>query len=150
MTVASKTPLHLWFVGVISLLWHAGGGFDYVSVQSGDADYLQMTAQSLGVGADAVRSYFNGWPVLIHATWAIGVWGGVLGSLLLLLRSRFAFHAFLASIAGTTVTFLYRMIDPMEGVKTSLGAVLMTVLIFAATVVLIRYSKLMTASGVLR
>ncbi|MGB3753718.1 MAG: hypothetical protein WA954_07450 [Parerythrobacter sp.] len=150
MMQVRQTPLHLWFVGVISLLWHAGGGFDYVSIQSGDADYLQMTAQSLGVGAEAVRTYFDGWPALIHATWAIGVWGGVLGSLLLMLRSRFAFHAFLASVAGTTVTFLYRMIDPLEGVQTSLGAVLMTVLIFAASVLLIRYSKLMTASGVLR
>ncbi len=150
MTKRPNTPTHLWFVGIIALIWHAGGGFDYVSIQSGDADYLQMTAQSLGVDAQSVRAYFNGWPIPIHATWAIGVWGGVLGSLLLLLRSRFAFHAFLASIAGTTITFVYRILAPLEGVKTSLGAVLMTVLIFAATVLLIRYSRLMTASGVLR
>ena len=37
------------------------------------------------------------------AFWAIGVFGGVIGCLLLLLKNRLAFHVLLASVIGTIV-----------------------------------------------
>ena len=52
------------------------------------------------------RAYFESFPMWAVAFWAIGVFGGLIGCLLLLLRNRLAFHAFVASLIGTIVTNL--------------------------------------------
>lgn len=150
MTQGTQTPTHLWFVATLALLWSASGAFDYTMIQVANVSYSRMLAMSYEVPLETVISYFRGWPIWVHASWAIGVWGGMLGALLLLGRSRFAFHAFLASITGALVSFVYRFLSPLEGASASLGAVLLTVLGFGASVLLIRYAKVMTAAGVLR
>lgn len=91
------TPWHLWVVGIASLLWNAGGAYDYLMTQLGNQDYLSMLTEGQA-GFLAAR------PVWFDAAWAFGVWGSVAGSLLLLLRSRFAVGAFLVSILGLVVS----------------------------------------------
>ena len=49
------------------------------------------------------RAYFESFPWWAVAFWAIGVFGGVIGCLLLLLKNRLAFHVLLASVIGATV-----------------------------------------------
>ena len=46
------------------------------------------------------RQYFESFPLWAVALWAIGVFGGVIGCLLLLLKNRLAFHVLLASLIG--------------------------------------------------
>ena len=90
-TRAGSTPWHLWVIGVISLLWGAMGALDYVMTQTRNEAYLsQFTEQQL--------AFFYGIPSWAVATWAIAVWGGVLGSLLLLIRRRQAVAVFLISM----------------------------------------------------
>src|SRR5687768_11459272 len=82
-----RTPLHLWIVGVIALLWNAFGCLDYILTQTNNADYLaQFTNEQ--------RAYMESFPMWNEAAWAVGVWAALLGSLLLLLRSRWAVTAF--------------------------------------------------------
>ena len=52
------------------------------------------------------RAYFESLPLWADAFWAIGVFGGVIGCVLLLLQRRLAFHALLASVIGTSVSSL--------------------------------------------
>lgn len=81
MTV--KTPWHLWAIAVVAVFWNGFGGYDYVMTQTGNAAYLaQFTAEQ--------RAYFDSYPMWMEAVWAIGVWGGVLGAVLLLLRNKLA------------------------------------------------------------
>jgi hypothetical protein len=40
-------------------------------------------------------------PAWMTGVWAIGVWGALAGSVLLLLRSKWAVHVFAASLAGS-------------------------------------------------
>ena len=75
-----KTPFHLWIVGFLSLLWNAGGAFDYVMTRTNAAAYLAaQPPERLAMLAEA--------PFWFDITWAIGVWLSVIGSLLLLVRS---------------------------------------------------------------
>ena len=93
MKMTTATPWHLWAVGMLALLWNGFGGYDYVMTQTNNAAYLaQFTPEQ--------RAYFDSFPMWMEAIWAIGVWGGVLGSVLLLMRSKWAFHAFVASLIG--------------------------------------------------
>ncbi|MHA7819114.1 MAG: hypothetical protein ACX930_05655 [Erythrobacter sp.] len=150
MNEAMKTPWHVWAVGIVALLWNAGGANDYIQVQSENLDYIGMAAESYGVSAAQVVAYYDAWPVWVHACWAIAIWGSVLGCLLILLRSRFALHCFIASLVTMTITFVYRTLNPLEGVETGFGTLAMTVLIFAAGILLAFYSHRMAKAGVLK
>lgn len=91
-----KTPVHLWIIGVIALIWNAGGAYDYVMTQFQDEAYLAMLT-------DAQRAFLDTGPIWFEAAWAVGVWFSVLGSVLLLLRSRFAGAVFGLSFLGLMV-----------------------------------------------
>lgn len=146
----AKAPWHLWVVGVASLLWHAGGAFDYVQSQLANREYLAQMAAQYTIPVDRVVAYIQSYPVWADSAWAIGVWAAVLGSILLLFRSRFAFHAFLLSIAGTSIAFVYQFTNPLEGFEPGPFAIGFAVAIFLVEVLLIRYAKVMTKLGILR
>lgn len=140
MTV--KTPWHLWAVGAVALLWNGYGGYDYVMTQTNNAAYLaQFTAEQ--------RAYFDSYPVWMEADWAIGVWGGVLGALLLLLRSKWAFHAFLASLIAFAVSVVYGQMSDGSALMGTTGMVF-SGLIFVLGLIFVMYSRMMTRKGVLR
>ena len=41
-THRTKTPWHLWIIGVVALLWSAIGAFDYVMTQTKNESYMGM------------------------------------------------------------------------------------------------------------
>lgn len=74
---------HLMPVAILAILWNLAGCADYVLTQYRIAPYLQIFTQSQA-------DYFTAVPAAIDAGWAIAVWGGLLGGVLLFLRSGFA------------------------------------------------------------
>lgn len=104
-------PTAYWVIALLSLLWNAGGAFDYTMTQLGNADYMSsFTPEQV--------AYFNAFPAWHDATWAIGTWGALAGSVLLLIRSRFAIVAFAASLFGIVATTL---VTPFMGLPASLN-----------------------------
>lgn len=139
------TPWHLWLVGVLSLLWNIGGAIDYVGVQFALEGYLSnFTAAQL--------SFFDDLPAWYVAAWATGVWFSVLGSVLLLARSRLAAPAFLLSLLGLLVASVYSflVVDSSPMRDAGAGAMAFTVAIYVVLVLLILYARAMTRTGVLR
>ena len=82
-----KTPWHIWVVGILSLLWNAGGGFDYVMARTQNPAYVEMIPADFRA---EFLAYLDTMPVWASAGWGVGVWGSILGSVLILLRSRHA------------------------------------------------------------
>ena len=85
------------------------------------------------------------------AAWGIAVWGGVLGSLLLLLRKRPAVQLFLASAICMVLTDLYTFIlanglSVMGGVPV----LVFSAVIFVIGILLLIYARAMRKQGVLR
>jgi hypothetical protein len=139
----ARAPRHLWIVGGLSLLWNAFGATDYVLTNIGNEAYLsQFTPEQL--------AYFTTFPALATAAWAFGVWGALAGSILLLLRSRFAVHAFGVPLAGMAVSFGYQFgaSDVMSVMGDTIVA--FTVLIVVVGIALFVYSQRQAAGGVLR
>ncbi|MFU7527766.1 hypothetical protein [Qipengyuania sp. ASV99] len=152
-----ETPWHLWVVGIVSLLWNSGGANDYVQVKLRSESYLQQGADMTGNSVEQISAYYDAFPIWADAAWAFGVWGAVAGSLLLLLRSKFALHAFGLSLLGLIVSTIYGLTAPMPPVTDpELAASAQTFqLIFSAviwivTLLLIFYSSRMQRAGVLR
>ncbi len=137
-----KTPVHLWIVGLISLLWNAMGAFDYSATELRLEFYMsQFTAEQL--------DYFYGFPAWAVAAWAIAVWGSLLGSVGLLLRKRWAVWMFGLAIAGLAITTLYNLSSNGFELMGD-GAAAFTAVIWVIAVLLLVYSLRMAGRGVLR
>ena len=147
MTDTKNVPWHLWVVGVVSLLWNSYGGYDFVmSLTKGEA-YMRASGMS-----DAMIAYYNAMPTWMYGPWVLGVWGAVAGSILLLLRSRFAVHAFALSLLGAVVSLLYgQVIDkaPAPPPEMAMMAWLPYIIVLIAAF-LAWYAWTMGKKGVLR
>lgn len=140
----ARTPAHLWIVGIVSLLWNLVGAYDYVMTQTNNADYLSMFTE-------AQRAYFEAFPAWMEAAWALGVWGAVLGSLLLLIRSRYALWAFGVSLAGLLVSTIYQFgVSNMPADMMTPLNIGLTIAIWVVAIALLVYAYRMQARGALR
>lgn len=140
-----KTPLHLWIVGILALLWNAGGAFDYVMMQTQNSAYLAKMKPEQA-------AFFDSFPTWAHATWAIAVWGGVLGAICLLIRSRWAGSVFAISFFAMMATTFHNMVlaEPSALDLMGKGALIMSGVIVVIAVFLIFYARAMGRRGVLR
>ena len=144
MDGSAKAPVHLWIVAVLATVWNAFGAFDYIMTQTRNEAYLAHFT-------DPQRAYFDSFPMWMEATWAFGVWGGMAGALLLLLRSRYAVAAFAISLAGLAISTVYQYVltDPPADMMT--GTMIgMNVAIWAIAIGLLLYAMRMRRNGVLR
>lgn len=144
MTV--RTPWHLWVVGVVSLLWNAFGAFDFVStISRGEAYLREMNFDQ------AMIDYFLAMPDWMYVPWTLGVWGAVIGSIMLLLRNRFAVWAFALSLIGAVVSLVYgQFIDPPPLAPDMAMMKWMPFAIMLITVLLFVYAFNIRRKGVLR
>ncbi|MCX7301851.1 MAG: hypothetical protein NTX73_16010 [Rhodobacterales bacterium] len=140
-----RTPWHLWVIGILSLLWNGVGAYDYFMTQTNNAAYLSMLTE-------AQRAMMDSRPVWFDAVWAIGVWGSVAGSLLLLLRSRAAVWAFAASFIGLILSSVWQfgIADPSALETTGSFALMFSGLIAVVILLLWVYARAMLRRGVLR
>ena len=100
----AKAPFHLWIVGILGLIWSAGSAHAYLMTNIRDPNYLEQ----MGVGAEMMQ-LIDAFPIWTMAAWAIGVWGAVAGSLLLLLRSKYCAYAFALSLLGLAASTFYQL-----------------------------------------
>lgn len=142
--IARATPLHLWVVGILSLLWNCIGGYDYTMTKTHDAAYLAKVPAE-------VMAYVTSVPAWFTLFWALGVWGAILGSVMLLLRNRLAVPVFAASLLGLAVTQLYQhVIDPAPAEMRGGMMLGITILIWVIAIALLLYARAMARQGVLR
>lgn len=146
-----NTPAHLWVFGILSLLWNGFGAYDYVMSQLRDPAYLEATMGPMGITVEESIAFLDSFPVWASAVWAIGIWGSVLGSILLLMRSRHAVIAFLVSLAGAVLSFAYQFtIDLPPQMADSAMTKVMPFVIVGAIVLQWWYARRQAANGVLR
>lgn len=137
-----KTPLHLWVIGIVALLWNAMGAFDYTATQMRLESYMsQFTPEQL--------AYFYGFPAWAKGFWAIAVWGSVLGSIALLMRKSWAVTLFGISIVGLIGTSIYNFVLTDGIAEMGDGALMFSVLIWVISLFLFFYARAMSARKVL-
>lgn len=139
----TPAPWHLWAIGVVALLWNALGAFDYLMTQTKNEAYMaQFTAEQL--------DFFYGFPAWVVAAWAIAVWGGVLGAVLLLLRKQIAVWVLLVSLVAMVLTAFqnYVLSNGLEVIGDAF-ALTFTAVIFVVALGLFIYARHMRTRGVL-
>ena len=147
MIETMKTPWHLWLVGVLSLLWNGFGAFDFIQTTTRGEAYMRAAGFD-----DAMVAYYEAMPGWMYLPWTLGVWGAVIGSVLLLLRRRWAVPAFGLSLLGALVSLIYgKLIDPPPPAPPELAAMSwMPIVILLIAILLFGYAFNMRKRGVLR
>ena len=119
-----------WVIGAVALLWNVMGAINF---------FMQMDPDMLAAYRESERAIIEGRPAWATAGFAIAVFGGALGCLLLLLRKSVAFYLFIASLLGVIVAMTHTLgVGADFGLGEILGIILMPVVVAAF---LIWYSK---------
>ncbi|MCH7569152.1 MAG: hypothetical protein IH919_01085, partial [Deltaproteobacteria bacterium] len=80
-----------WAIGAVALIWNVMGVINF---------FVQMNADTLAAMPESHRAIVEGRPAWATGGFAIAVFGGALGCLLLLLRKSAAYYLFIASLLG--------------------------------------------------
>ena len=125
-----------WLIGVVALVWNVGGVINF---------FVQMNPEMLDAFRESERAIIEGRPAWATAAFAIAVFGGALGCLLLLFKKSVATYAFIASLLGVIVTMIHTLgVDIEFGLGEILGIILMPLVL---AVFLIWYSTYAEGNG---
>lgn len=149
-TAEGRTPVHLWIVGLLALLWNCFGSYDYTMTRLRNTDYIASAMP--GVDPGAALAWVDSMPIYAQVGWGLGVWLGLLGSVLLLLRSRWAVWSLGISFVGAVLSLGYQiaLAPPMPGAAESTFMTVMPYVIILITAFLAWYAWTMEKKGVLR
>jgi len=93
-----KPGLNFWPLVILGLLWNLMGCMNFIS--QGNADVVATMPESY----QALIAARPGWAT---ATFAISVFGGAVGCILLVLKRKVAFQVLIFSLFGTALTLLH-------------------------------------------
>jgi hypothetical protein len=120
-----------WVIGAVMLIWNVMGCINF---------FMQMNPDMLAAYRESERAIIEGRPMWATGAFAIAVFGGALGCLLLLLRKSSAVYLFIVSLLGVIVTMIHTLGVGIDfGLGEMLGIILMPLVVAAF---LIWYSKL--------
>ena len=142
-TTTPGRPWHLWVIGIIGGLWSVMGVVSFI--------LTQMNVEAVMSGfPPQQREYFSSFPLWTDAFWAISVFAGVIGCLLLLLKKRLAYPVLLASLFGAIVYSLggLFLLGGMEVMRETDGLGLSFIPIIVGAI-LAYYARAMSQKGTL-
>ncbi|MEP1229913.1 MAG: hypothetical protein ABJG88_04500 [Litorimonas sp.] len=138
-----KAPWWFWAIGVLCLLWNLVGCGMYLAEHlMSDADYAQLYGPELF----AVRDLTPSWAM---AGYAVGVWGGFVGIVLLLWRKVLCLPFFYASFVGAVIGFLPSIFDTRFSSLMGVGDYAFMGFIWFECLFIIWFAKKMRARGIL-
>ena len=128
-----------WVIGAVVLIWNVMGVINF---------FMQMNADALAAMPEVQRAIIEGRPAWATGAFAIAVFGGALGCLLLLLRKSAATYLFIASLLSMIVHMIPYL--GMTGSTIKFGPVEISMFILMPLVVAvfsIWYSKQAQSKG---
>ena len=125
-----------WAIGAVALIWNVMGVINF---------FMQMNPDMLAAYRESERAIVEGRPAWATGAFAIAVFGGAFGCLLLLLRKSAAYYLFIVSLLGVIVTMAHTLGVGIDfGLGELLGIILMPLVVAAF---LIWYSKKAESKG---
>ena len=122
-----------WVIGVVALIWNVMGVINF---------FAQMNAELVAAMPESHRAIIAVRPAWATGAFAIAVFGGAFGSVLLLLRKSAAFYLFIVSLLGVIATMIPHLALVGSTISDPLEITLMILMPLLVAVFLIWYSKL--------
>jgi len=131
-----------WAIGAVTLIWNVMGVINFL---------VQMNAHALASFPESHRAIVVGRPAWATGAFAIAVFGGALGCLLLLLRKPAAYYLFIASLLGVIVQLIHTLGIASSTIDFSPFEISMIILMpLVVAAFLIWYSKWAESKGWIR
>lgn len=138
-----KVPVSLWVVGVAALLWNLIGVAAF-------AMQLAMPAEALEAMPPEQRAIYEATPPWLYVFYGVATIGGVLGSLGLLLRRRWAVPVYLVALVGLVLQVVSSFaVTPAWSVGGA-AYLVFPVLLVVIAIALWLFARRLSAAGVLR
>jgi len=136
---AGRVHWSFWAIGAVALVWNVMGVINF---------FAQMNADALASFPESHRAIVVGRPAWATGAFAIAVFGGAVGCLLLLLRKPAAYYMFIASLLGVIVQLIHTLGIARSTINFSpfdISMIILMPLVVAAF--LIWYSKRAESKG---
>lgn len=143
MSESNKPGIAFWIIGIIALLWNASGVYYYLN------SAYETEASTAGLSAEQI-AFMDGLPAWYTALFALAVFGGLLASVLLLMKKKLAVPLFILSFVCATINQIYWLFGTdAPTIFSDHNPYLMPVLVVIIAVFLVWYSRDQKAKGVL-
>lgn len=129
-----------WIICGMALFWNVLGVLAYLA----QAFMSEETLQSL---PEAEQAIYQNVPAWATAAFALAVWGGALGCLLLLLRKRWAKIVLVISLLGIFVQMIYNVFLSKSLEVYGPGGLIMPILVIFIGAFLVWYSRKVDTNG---
>ena len=138
----NKPGFDFWIIGIVALIWNLMGVFAYLQ-------QAYMTEEDLMAMPVAEQALYQNIPAWVTGAYAIAVFGGALGCILLLLRKKLAGSLFLISLVGIVVQMSYNIFMSKAADVYGPGDMIMPAMVMLIGIFLFWYAKKKTATGIL-
>ena len=129
----TKIPVWYWIVGSAALIWNLMGVGAFVA-------QVTMSAEALAKLTEAKQALYANQPAWAIAAFAIAVFGGAAGCVLLLLRNKLATPIFGLSLAGIIVQMTYNFFIAETMEVYGPGAAVMPAMVVVIAIALVWFS----------
>lgn len=129
-----KPPTWFWILAVIALAWNLLGVMAYLGQAFAGEEMLNAMAE-------AERNLIENRPAWATGSFAVAVFGGFFGALMLLLRKSAAVILFIISLIGLIVQMIYNLFIAESTMDYGPGAIFMTITIPIFAIVLVIISR---------
>tara|TARA_R110000868_G_scaffold72823_4_gene211716 strand:+ start:4613 stop:5050 length:438 start_codon:yes stop_codon:yes gene_type:complete len=142
MTEISKNrpPSWFWTVSIVALIWNIMGVMAYLA-------QAFMTNETLMDLPEAEQALYTNVPAWATAAFAIAVWFGALGCLLLILRKKIAKMVLLISLIGIIVQMIYNVFMSKSMEVYGPGGAIMPIMVMVIGIFLIWFSQKSITKG---
>ncbi|MGV6832192.1 MAG: hypothetical protein ACWA5P_11610 [bacterium] len=141
MTNTNKPSTVFWIIGIIALIWNVMG----VAAYLGQA---YMTDEVLAAMPQADQDYFADLPAWVTAAFAISVFAGFIGCVMLLLRKKLAALLLLISLIGVLAQNVYNFFM-QDYIELTGSRMAMPIVVIAVCIFLAWYSRDLKSKGIL-
>lgn len=143
MSDSKKKPeIAFWIIGIIALIWNLMGVAAYLmQAYMTEEDLLALPIEEQALYADI--------PAWVTAAYALAVFGGALGCILLLLRKKLATVVFMISFVSIVAQASYNIFMSSATEVYGPAAFMMPAMVIIIAVFLIWYSKKKASQGIL-
>ncbi|MGJ8662525.1 MAG: hypothetical protein ACSHWU_02695 [Marinicella sp.] len=128
-----NVPGWYWVVAVLAVIWNAMGVMAYVS-------QMMMTADAMAALPDLQRVVLESTPAWANGAFAIAVFGGFLGGILLLLRKKLATTLFMLSFIAILVQMYHAFVIANSYEVFGPGGLIMPIMVVVIGIALIWFA----------
>ncbi|MEO7990129.1 MAG: hypothetical protein ABI663_11340 [Chryseolinea sp.] len=139
-TTDNKPKTWFWIVSAVALIWNLMGVMAYIS-------QVTMSPEALQALPENQRALYESAPSWATGAFAIAVWGGTLGCILLLLRRKLATPVLILSLAGILVQMYHSFFISNSLEVFGPGGLVMPIMIIVIGIWLIWLSRKATTNG---